>query len=366
MVSHGQVLLKPSPEELYKEKCHLDLLDYINLHNSVYHSPQVKYVVFKPVGGLADRFTGMVTGFLYALLKNRVFYLDWPGFEHAFRPLSITVSPPSHLILGKKADAMLSKKDVSIYFQHRLDAEKVIYLSGNRGNVYQILTHPNFKKRCKAFGLQQNTAFACIFNFLVQPTDAIRDAYMWLRQEVLATSSISIGIQIRTFQLKKNTISSKNVSEDSGISVSTSFIKCAQEIEDSRSGKKNTTWLIISDSSSLRASIRDQFKFKKILSPNISQSSLSSNWWGQQPGDTPDTELSLSPFQQSVGELWLFSHCDYYVYTSKSGYGRVGGVSGLKADRLYPIGPRKDSRNVRSCTKGGSRISQVSLTSAGL
>ena len=184
--------------------------DYINLHQNIINNTYPRrYLIFiAPPQGLADRITGLISSFIFALLTNRAFYHVSPnntaGMEVAYDLLNIDSLMPIDFMynytylmnipikgyininktkhFGMYLNAGNSTVDVyrnmvaknnhlfmksnlnKVPWKHH-DVEE-LYFTTNRGYANRIFSNRHHKREMLNKGLRPEITFKCIFDFL--------------------------------------------------------------------------------------------------------------------------------------------------------------------------------------------------------
>lgn len=190
--------------------------DYTNLHNSILnHTSPRRYLIFvAPPQGLADRITGLVSSFIYALITRRAFVHTAPnntaGMEIAYELQNInSLMPkefienqeylldipkkgyPSYVNKTKKFGIYLNAGNTTVdtyramvgrnnYLFMRANLRKVpykhtnteeLYITMNRGYANRIFHNKHHKKEMYDYGLSPETTFKCVFDYLFKLKD---------------------------------------------------------------------------------------------------------------------------------------------------------------------------------------------------
>ena len=200
-----------------------------------------KYVISVAVeAGIADRLSGLISEFYFALLSKRAFkmitygdlpdfnlaynqpFINWTGFkldDRVIDPLKFTYKGARGYTGDRSYDNEVdTQKFWSVYhvnadeevlseffYGHHFEsmplnhsnAENIIFAS-NRGRVFRLFDNPYHKNTLKSWGLRPNNAFRCAFNFLFTPnkdTLALADGYAHILKD---ETILKIGINIRT------------------------------------------------------------------------------------------------------------------------------------------------------------------------
>jgi hypothetical protein len=213
--------------------------------------------------GTADRLSGMITIFFYALLTNRTFFIyeeninpkleyayDFPNVDIVIRDLeSGVVSTMNTLINQRNMTSLMYETEMNRYYLinqvnyinesshegfyvfrdilgEQTNAFSPVIVASNRGLTLRMFENPFIQKKIKSFNLNPATAFRSFFDFLFKPnsdTWSLIEPY----KDILSNDDLlKIGIAIRVgdsvFQGDENLIIQGNTSKFDH------FYKCAQ------------------------------------------------------------------------------------------------------------------------------------------
>ena len=159
---------------------------YSALHRKILHgdAPQ-RYAIMRSKkifeNGLADRLSSSVSILLYAILSGRAFQYDWEGdwplweslnSDHIdWRYTGVDIGNETQLfdhVCDKgipEYKAFFGEQDPS-----RLgDGKHSVVWYSDHGIVWKAFENPLLMDKLRALGMQQDTAFACLFDFLYRP-----------------------------------------------------------------------------------------------------------------------------------------------------------------------------------------------------
>eukprot|EP00953_Heterococcus_sp_UTEX-ZZ885_P001997 1589-Heterococcus_DN1.PRE.4 len=391
---------------------------YMKLHQRILAGEQEpRFLVSVSVeGGLADRITGIITEFYFALLTNRAFQitnaqLSLPKFEAAYDAPFISwtrhVDDPAilteHLRLTYKgirrykgvrefpSEAQIdTSKFWSMYlvddepvneFYESSDLRQMpeghanvstLFVASNRGRVFRLFDNPYHKKvrylprvidysclfmqafnmyytpQCtlSQMGLRPDTAFACAFNFLFAPNDAVKAAYQY-ESGRLSTSTnddaLSIGINFRlgdwAFDAAKDKEIVRNLDAMQGV------FDCADAIAASRRASNATkvVWYVTADSAHLRRLILDQYGADVV----VTQTQPHSHGDCQHMHESCAEQQLNTSIIMAAGQLWSMAMTDYQIFTRDSGFGRLGAMLSKRWHSMYALHPGE----YRACGK---------------
>lgn len=328
------------------------------------------------IGGIADRFDGLISTFAMSFIADRAFkildayefehldeyfhihkYFNWTAYDHQNLPFIIKCKESDDGICNFNAIKYPTKL---VYFSTAAQAYDDI-LSLNRtmagriqtniGKLNQIFSkdfidsHTSIKRFIPPFTIKN--AFSCLFDFLFIPKvelfssfdsviNQMRTSHVLLDNENANIRVVLIGIQIRvgdykSFSNKEGLIDIDNYN---------AFFDCATSIEENIlsnrlslpnmdvKSKLVVKWFLLSDSAKVRIAALKKFGEDKLISPvmNIAiEHSRSSN-------------RTDNGYKTALAEYWLFGECDYFVITKKSGFGRQPAFRSLPEENsIYTI-----------------------------
>ncbi|KAG5189463.1 hypothetical protein JKP88DRAFT_301886 [Tribonema minus] len=348
-----------------------------------------RYLVSVAVeAGLADRLVGTISEFYLALLSGRAFQItnagqSTPRMESAYDapyvnwtrgdddPAILT----EHLLKAYKGErqyatsgAVDTAKYWSMFLVNQLkgndfyatqdlrevpeghaDAETV-FVSSNRGRVFQLFDNPYHKEQLYMMGLRPDTAFACAFHFLFRPNSAVEEA---VKQEVERLSStddtvLKIAVQIRmgdsVFDPERDQKRAENT-----LKASEGFVECAKQIAASRRSPKTSKvlWYVASDSEFLRAHLLSEYGADTIVTN--SAKSIHTDCSHIMAGTNCTDDALASALVSAAGTILAMSMTDYQVVTQKSGFGRVAAWLSLRWHSVYAIDPHDTSGEEHQC-----------------
>lgn len=190
---------------------------YVELHKSIRAGEQApRYVMVDPMSGLSDSLACIGSAFYLALLTDRAFvmdesveadrfsnmyqshYIDWESDLQKVAHLSNftiyglrTIGDP---LEGYPFD-VFRRGDLNSFGTNA----DVIYVSRcNGGVVVPLFVNAIYRRQLFRMGLRPETAYGCMFNFLFDILPAVREMFAREIPIIEDSSSIKIGIQIRT------------------------------------------------------------------------------------------------------------------------------------------------------------------------
>eukprot|EP00271_Cylindrocystis_brebissonii_P004218 TRINITY_DN15839_c0_g1_i2.p1 TRINITY_DN15839_c0_g1~~TRINITY_DN15839_c0_g1_i2.p1 ORF type:complete len:504 (-),score=25.03 TRINITY_DN15839_c0_g1_i2:420-1931(-) len=349
--------------------------EYALLHADILsgRSPPRFAVSIGVEAGLADRLIGVISEFYYALLTRRAFQItpgQGPPFELAWESPYINwtrAKPPEELVgamnnrfhdkylqqgyrdscewcPGGEPKTVDKTKYGFIYLTNNktrsdklfrvADMRKVpdggvaetVFLASNRGRTYLMFENKHHRRQLDKWGLRQDTAFACAFDFLFRPNAAVRSRVADELAQLSEPDTLKIGVNVRTGDR------SFAYDDETFVDAAVPYVHCAEEIEATRRKPgQRVVWYVISDSLKLRQYVKSSLGEKVVTNTETKSihpmcSELESFGVGScghgtaVEGETP-RETAL---RDAAAQLLAFSCTRYQVLTKLSGFGRVG------------------------------------------
>eukprot|EP00271_Cylindrocystis_brebissonii_P005362 TRINITY_DN17373_c0_g1_i1.p1 TRINITY_DN17373_c0_g1~~TRINITY_DN17373_c0_g1_i1.p1 ORF type:complete len:502 (-),score=81.35 TRINITY_DN17373_c0_g1_i1:458-1963(-) len=365
--------------------------DYIALHASILSGAlPPRYAVSIGVeAGLADRLVGVISEFYYALLSRRALlitpgnqpdfalawdapYIKWRADnfpeelvnhmnnrvhdQHVGEGAGLYIPEGFQYDKAKYGYIYMTNTDASIFRTHNFSEtpdggqQETVFLASNRGRTYVLFENPNHGEQLRAWGLTPETAFACAFNFLFRPNQAVVHHVEKEMQRLSKPNTLLIGVNVR--------VGDRVFSDDSGtpLSEATAYLECAKQVEETRRAEgQEVVWYFISDSLTLRKKVNEEIGEKLLV--NIEQKTIHPNCAFYGPGACEDeakakgkggedVSLALTPAAAGLigaaAQLLAFSQTRYQVITQQSGFGRIGAWLSIFKHReslqIYEIG----------------------------
>ena len=355
--------------------------------------------------GLADRVIGTLSIFFYALFSDRalqlVTYNELPGFETALSPVDEHVDwrLPGGIddelidvlkytykgVRGYVGDRSYDRAVIDtsrfwpVYMVNDFDAvdellglqwkepkegtphfsdfnmresprghgeAPVVILSSNRGRAFRLFESPQYRQKLFDFGLRPETCIACAFHYLFRPNAQVEELYGDTFRRLADNSILTIGIAVRVGDEVFG--SGDEEQEESHLwSIAEPYFDCASQIESTRAqaGQRVLIYLI-SESRKLRQLAKKRLG-EKILTD------VSTRY--DHPDDVHNRNITVSgpaskkkaldrAMQHAVGQVLAFSMADFHVFTSQSGFGRLGAWLNFGWHHLYAIGGNGERR----------------------
>ena len=307
--------------------------------------------------GLADRITGTISIFYYALLSKRALQLttydSLPAFEAIFHPAGINwtandvdpaiIEPLKYTYQGVRGNAAprlypntintsaywpvyaVNKVEVldRLLLHGRVDEQpaghanvSTIVLAANRGRTWRLFDSPYHREWLLNSGLRPDTGMACAFHYLFKPRPEVEQLMLDKYGTMLDHSILKIGIQIRVGDrsFQGNDLVAWNVVEP--------YFHCAAQIEMTRArAGQRVVFIFISDSLSLRHQVKARYGNKVVVDTETQPEHTDCF---QHHGTCTKLRMARA-MRNAVADLLAFSMADYHVYTAAAtGFGRLG------------------------------------------
>lgn len=266
-------------------------------------------------GELSDRLLSAASLFVYSLLTDREFFLDWQGRGHSFRSILRTpfldlnppppaapaishedqVSPgnPQFVSLqdwdAEMLDAAFRIQSTSIYLdtssssrrdppsrsqdqhqqqlqQHAIRIRDLIAKTPqlkmhlNRGLAQRFLTDPSYSDQLESIGLRQYNTYECVLSFLFRPTYSIQELIHQYRAVFKTPGVITIGIHIPSRAEQQPAQPRKRLD----LFDFDQSIPCAQSLsrairQKSKDPDARFLYVILTDSDMIRQQVQEQY-----------------------------------------------------------------------------------------------------------
>lgn len=346
-------------------KCRDWQVGYLRSMESLEHHSSL---IYHSIGGLSDSLTGMVTAFLVSYALERRFRLSSDNILWGAIDSKVVSSAEKYDVSGEELTKYLLHKKTGMTLILRLSKQKMdeVHLIGNRGSIFKILNSKEFKNfdRLELRSVGPDFVFGCLLNLLASPTTKALKYFDREHRKLQRKDSYKVGLQVRTFETLRGI---KESSEQAYLKRYQIYADCVKNVVRHR---KSATIFIISDSHILRQAFVKHFKSlgHDSFTTNIGMRSILSPWWSptgkNQTARSSDEEV-VSSAEAAFGESFLYSLNDAYVYTRKSGFGRVAAASGMRSGTYFPIG-RRSITSARMCNGIGFSMTHIQHDSAGL
>ncbi|ORX51186.1 hypothetical protein DM01DRAFT_1384444 [Hesseltinella vesiculosa] len=336
-------------------------------------------------GGLADRMSGMISTFFFALLTQRAYLANWAPenpipleylFEQPFvnwthKPseLKLIFDVPDNELLGFQYVDTLNQNYDSIgksVFPDgpSQDFEKLwngtyVEVHSNRGYIVRTFDQSTrYTEQLQKMGLTKENAFGCLTDFLFRPSVDARRFLNMYRYLFSMKSVLSIGIQIRT---NDNALANPEL-DHNNLEQWYYYIKCANELATAKrqSYHTRTIFFLITDSHKLREEFEsmnnDEDLRRKYLGPGSEYTSLLvtglpiehvepdqvAKYIEVEHPRLTSWERMVPGVNSALMENWLLSYTDYRVI-SPQGYGKLAAFHS-KRDKTTVSIPRSPRR----------------------
>ena len=359
---------------------------YATLHTTLLTTRSPRLLVFDAAanGGLADRLTGLMTVLLFAILTDRALAIDWPGYTEAFDTPQLNVA--AALKLAKQAPASevrrirwLNSNRLTLREQVETDLdalwpERVLIFQSNRGFSQGLLNSTRHAPAVAARHLTPTTAqFGCLVNFLIRPTEAALERVAPLRDALAvarARAAVTIGVHVRTgdasFDAEAGAGGAKSDDEarrGAELYEAHAFIfeyatRLGKQLTHARArpmrgdvldssadadrsgdaggsaggsaGGAGPYYVLLGDSPALRRHAAATLGEHSVLywGNSTGGATVGVGHVARQPGD-------VATLQSAVGEHWLYTGCDSFVFSSHSGYPRTAAARALRDDAIH-------------------------------
>lgn len=285
---------------------------YMTLHKEILAGirPRRYLISIAPPQGLADRLSGLVTHFIFALLTNRAFlHTAPPGvppMHMAFELRNIESEMPSDFMFDEKvlmnltfmgyppsidknkiyglylnagpiveqySTVVTRNKKLFIYRDLAKQPEgyahtEELYVTGNRGLSWKLFQNPFHKNQLINWGLRKETAFKCVFDFLFQLKPSACSGHCEkLHHQIIEdrnNGTILIGVQVRV----GDSVFSKDLelTHDAINPIKAHFLCAAALSQQFEMAGRTTRYFFISDSLALRKLVKSILGDKVLVS----------------------------------------------------------------------------------------------------
>eukprot|EP00035_Acanthoeca_spectabilis_P023205 m.448264 g.448264 ORF g.448264 m.448264 type:complete len:401 (-) comp19636_c0_seq1:1566-2768(-) len=291
-------------------------------------------------GGIADRFTGIVTHFAAAVAANATFLLEWPELTRYYRPrFDFIVTrdetnrhvPPKLLRLPgiqqfPFQDERKGLKLLASLKKHRLTVARAshgfLHCFWSNGRIYKprgCLVPPEWKSArldVMVQAIPYRDAFRELFNTLFEPTELTTSLLQKEAARIIAPDpALPRGgrflLQIRT--------GDRHIGEEpdrlphhSVLNKARAFFRCAEKLEKARGlSPRSVAWFVMTDSEGLKRYAVDKYPHKVIV-----------NSAGRATNSSYENTGGHDSLLDVIAEQWVGTLCDVHVVTRMSGLGR--------------------------------------------
>ncbi|KAI8097757.1 uncharacterized protein BX664DRAFT_276667 [Halteromyces radiatus] len=312
-------------------------------------------------GGLADRMSGMVSTFFYALMTNRGYLMNWQegdptSLESVFEKPSIDWSfDPAEMKklydtndLGyesvntlnfnwEKIRAAIFPDGPSQDFQ-QLWSAPYVEVKSNRGYIIRTFDYSTrYGAQLEEMGLTKGNSFRCILDYLFRPTLGSRRFINAYKQLFQMESVLSIGIQIRT----DDQAMAHPEDDTNNFETWDYFLTCANRLRDAKRQPhhQRVVYFLLTDSNRLRQefvamntdqALRDRYIQSEDTSmvvtglpiEHIEAKTVKTKFEANITAQDSDHERLLAGVNSAVIDNWLLSYTDYRLI-SRQGFGKM-------------------------------------------
>ncbi|SGY49645.1 BQ5605_C001g00802 [Microbotryum silenes-dioicae] len=290
-------------------------------------------------GGTADRFFGLFTSFLYAILTDRAFFVDWADWPFEVfadavnidwsRPLTLTTNEATHPKLGTPT-SQISLRNFqrpmealdeflldTVWGKHR-DEPSWVEINTNRGGALRSFNYTEIAPILKDKGFEYASVYACMTDYLFTPKASAQRYMVQYSSLFVLPSVFSVSMQIRTGDANM-----ESADADSHMSVESHrrFFVCAEQLaaKYAKPGQK-IVYYLVSDSEHLKHDAMTKYPDRIVTTgftathPEIKDADQS-QWHRQKHLLDGTTQVMVSS--------WLLSKTDYQIVTYDSGFGKL-------------------------------------------
>ncbi|KAI7882490.1 hypothetical protein K492DRAFT_229934 [Lichtheimia hyalospora FSU 10163] len=343
-------------------------------------------------GGLADRMSGMISTFFYALLTDRAYLAHWadenpipleilfekPNIDWTYDPSKVPAlfNHPERGITYQQVDTLNQKYEVlgNTMFpdgptQDFQDLWNGTFVEARSNRAYIIRTFKEssiYPETLAKMGLDKENTFGCLTDYLFRPTIGSRRFINAYRDLFQMNSVLSIGMQVRT---DDNALANPQLDHNS-LEMWDYYLTCANQVASvqRRPHHKRVVYFMITDS--LR--LRDEFKS---LNTNTT---LAKQFLGQYFDETSTVVTGLpvehiepeqvekyihveNPVEvtrermtpgvnSAVIENWLLSYADFRII-SPQGYGKLAAFHSRSDNSTISLPRNAQKHRAPDCTK---------------
>ncbi|GAQ83628.1 hypothetical protein KFL_001550180 [Klebsormidium nitens] len=355
----------PGDKTWLADKCGNWQDEYTKLHNSIINGtspPRYAVSLYVEKTGLADKLTGIITEFYYALLTRRAFQIthgNQPPFEAAYDAPFINWTRPNDFVepngpfwglvnMDEDSVEIFRTQDLREFPEGTADAETV-YIQSNRGRTHVLFDNPFHRQQLLDWGLRPDTAFACAYHYLFSLTDRISPE---MKREISvlegAKDALKIGIMVRVGDhvFKGD--------DDTPLETAAADLACVEQIEENRlrSGQQ-VLWYFLSESLTLRQKVKERYGDKVLTNTERVAKHPDCTLNGESCAQA-ERDSAAAGLVFGAAQVHALAMTDVQVFTRDSGFGRIGAwlsaVSHCHPLALYAIAQRQP----RSCSIGSS------------
>ncbi|GAA6004518.1 uncharacterized protein JCM10292_005652 [Rhodotorula paludigena] len=312
-------------------------------------------------GGLGDRLLGMTSTFFFGLLTQRAFLAEWQSpvpIDVVFDSPHIdwshsTYTADRHPVLGQKQLASKAAELDIIHFD-RLSVDATfgtvswnpkrgrkptpgfemrdlayqspwIKFYTNRGMIYRSFKYKHLQKSLNRLGLEPNTAFACISEYLFKPKLPALDLITQYTSVLALPTVFSVGIHIRTGDQSMRDAEYDKVNT---VKRHVSFFRCARELGETYARKdQRVVFYLVTDSAHLKQDAQRVLGSKLVTTDMV-------------PQHVHQKSGHVDGVMNAVVEDWILAKADMLVATQDSGFGKLASFMMAKPNSTVTIFPK--------------------------
>ncbi|GAA5924173.1 uncharacterized protein JCM15063_005565 [Sporobolomyces koalae] len=323
-------------------------------------------------GGIADRFLGMVSTFLYSILTRRAFSISWeqpapfdmlfdsPNIDWSRPYTNSSKTPPQHVYRDASLKKAMTTIDAHNWEEPQIDeffpsfvenysdsgSTPWLKLAFNRGVVIRSYAYDTVAPQLETLGLKLETAYSCLLNYLVRPKRVVL-AFIAQYTSVFALPEyFVIGIQIRTgdtsmYASRKDAVNT--------VSRHSQYFRCAESVSRTYAHpSQKVLWYLISDSRTLEQDALETYPDKVVVTglkqSHVEITSGSAAWKG--------VKGASDGFLRTVAESYIFAGTDFQILTLRSGFGKIPTwLRGKQGSTIQVFNPHMDPEYTRLVKK---------------
>ncbi|CAO2819942.1 unnamed protein product [Amaranthus hypochondriacus] len=354
-----------------KSQSYTKLINKLTQSNHINHNQSLpcKYLVWRPVNGLGNRMLSMASSFLYSLLQNRVFLLEFePEMDNLFCqpfPNSTWVLPknfpyssnwsqlptlknrengliPSFLYLNMQHGEGLGDHNLQHFHCNEtlsfLEKIPVLIIISDQYFIPWLFMSPFFKLELNKMFLDKGTVFHHLGHYLFSPSNEVWTLITSYYQAYLAKADEKIGIQIRVFHQPKarvDDIVSQILNCTQSHTILPSFGNTTSGSTSQNTTLKSKVVLV----TSLYPEFAEELRSMYLKKPTLN---------GKVIGVYQPSHEEYQKFQDNMhnmnalAEIYLLSLCDVLVTSPRSTFGYVAqSLGGLKPWIMLRLGSKQ-------------------------
>ncbi|KAI9299787.1 hypothetical protein BJ944DRAFT_171877 [Cunninghamella echinulata] len=333
-------------------------------------------------GGLADRMSGMISTFFYALLTDRGYLVNWEKgnpttLEDVFEKPNIDWSfDPNEMkqLYDRKGNGYLSVNTLNFGWEkirnamfpdgpsqdfNELWKENYVEVKSNRGYIIRTFDYSTFYgEKLEQLGLTKGNGFRCLLDFLFRPTLGSRRFINAYKELFQMKSVLSIGLQIRT----DDTALAHPEDDTNNFETWDYFLTCANKLRDAKRQPhhQRVVYFLLTDSNKLRQefvsmntdqALRDKYIQDDDTSmvvtglpiEHIEAKTVKTKFEADITANDSDHQRLLAGVNSAVIDNWLLSYTDYRLI-SRQGFGKMAAFHATDPQSTISL-PRLDRKD---------------------